>query len=69
MKAKIVELISGHTHDDKKRRVTLIFEDGAVCLNRITVPETALGYIPELDDVLELTITYVSKPGTHRQLR
>ena len=63
MKARVVELISGHNHEDKKRRITLKFEDGVLCSNRITVPETALGYIPALDDVVEFKVELISNEG------
>jgi len=65
MKVRIVEIHSGKEYTDKQRRVTLKFEDGSSCFDRVTLPENALGWAAgavQLDDEIEVTLTKVVMP-------
>jgi hypothetical protein len=61
MKAKVVSVQSGSTFVDKKRRVTLKFEDADSVYNEIRIPDADL----ELDQMVdvELEISYAKIPG------
>lgn len=63
MRAKVVEIISGSQYTDKRRRVTLRFEDGDICFNKIQVPEESLGMgNVVLDDVIEFATSGQQPP-------
>lgn len=62
MKARITEIESGKAYNDKKRRVTITFENAAFGMNRLRVAEDALGLRDveldmELDVEVELAIS------------
>jgi hypothetical protein len=65
MKARVNEIESGKDYKDKQRRITLKFEGASSCFDKITIPESELGWAAgaaQLDDELEITIRRVNMP-------